>query len=52
MKDLILHIDDKEFSVVYNNDNPNILVNGNPYQVNLMSQLGKNIFWLHNLNVV
>ncbi|MFC2131310.1 acetyl-CoA carboxylase biotin carboxyl carrier protein subunit [Bacteroidota bacterium] len=44
MKDLILNIDGTEFSAVYKNDNPNILVNGNPYQVDLMKQSGKNIY--------
>jgi len=44
MEKVILHIDGKEFLAEFPDSNPNILINKHPYQVELLRQMGKNIF--------
>jgi len=44
MDKLILHIDDKEYSAEFSEGNPNIIINKKPFQVDLIRQMGENIF--------
>ncbi len=44
MKDLILHIDGKEFKARFPDSNPNIVINDNPYSVDLMKQIDERVF--------
>ena len=44
MQDLIIKIDEQEFNAKFTDGNPNIAINGHPYQVELMRQLGRNIY--------
>ncbi|MFH1050334.1 MAG: acetyl-CoA carboxylase biotin carboxyl carrier protein subunit [bacterium] len=44
MEKVIINIDGKEFKAEYSDSNPNVFINKKPYQVEMMRQMGTNIF--------
>jgi biotin carboxyl carrier protein len=44
MDDLIIKINEKEFKAKFKNSNPNIEINNNPYQVELIKKIAGNVF--------